>query len=115
MTDRFGELLDEMRALHDAKASDYGENLKAAEAFGVPSWVGCLIRANDKMARLQTFAKKGSLKNENALDSLIDLANYALLAYIELEAQIERSNGQDSSQNGDINSAEYHCPAPRSR
>ena len=92
MSDRFGELLDKMRLIYNAKAADYGGNLKAAERFGVPAWVGCLIRANDKMARLQTFARQHSLTNESAYDSLLDLANYALLAYIELEREKEEEN-----------------------
>jgi hypothetical protein len=41
--------------------------------------VGCMVRANDKMKRLQTFAIKGSLANESVEDSLLDLAVYAII------------------------------------
>lgn len=83
--DPFYGILDELREMHDRKQRDYGTdgdplaNVRASEAFGVPAWVGCMIRANDKMKRLQTFAQKGTLANEGVEDSLIDLAVYAVI------------------------------------
>jgi hypothetical protein len=90
---RFNTILDEMRALHDRKAKDYGSNedplynLRATVALGIKPWVGCLIRMNDKMYRLQRFAKRGSLANESAIDSLNDIAVYAILARILMEEE----------------------------
>ena len=72
--------------IHDRKGKDYGTdaddraNLRSSEAFGIPAWVGTLIRADDKMRRLQAFAKRGRLANESVEDSLLDLATYAVLA-----------------------------------
>lgn len=42
---------------------------------------GFLVRMSDKWARIKTFAASGSLlvKDENVLDTLIDLANYCAL------------------------------------
>ncbi len=85
---RFHAILDEMRALHDRKAADYGlgedplANVRASKEFGVPAWVGCMIRANDKVIRIKSMATKGTLKNESVEDSLIDLAAYAILGLI---------------------------------
>ena len=85
---RLHELLDEIGELHDRKQADYGRvgdpfaNVRASEDFGVPPWVGTMIRANDKMRRIQTMALKGSLKNESLEDSLMDLAVYSLIAII---------------------------------
>lgn len=82
--------LMELARLHAKKGADYGTgqdllaNVRASEAFGVPAWVGTLIRANDKIKRLQSFAIKGVLANEAAEDSLIDLAAYAVIALILL-------------------------------
>lgn len=87
---RFKAILDEMWALHQKKAADYGtdsdllSNLRGSEAFGIPAWLGALIRMNDKVRRLQTFARKKSLVNESVEDSLTDLACYAILALILL-------------------------------
>ena len=79
-------LLDEVREMHIRKSADYGDgedplaNIRASEGFDVPAWVGALIRANDKMIRLQTAARGQTLVNESIEDSLLDLASYALIA-----------------------------------
>ena len=90
---RFHELLEAAGKMHDSKQADYGRgddpfaNVRASVDFGVPSWVGCMIRANDKMRRLQTMAVKGSLANESVLDSFMDLAVYALIGYVLYEQE----------------------------
>lgn len=82
----FLALLDELRELHCKKGADYGTgtdpfaNIRGSEAFGIPAWVGALVRANDKMVRLQAAAKGQNLVNESIEDSLLDLAAYALIA-----------------------------------
>jgi hypothetical protein len=92
----FNSILDEMKVLHAKKGEDYGTdeddlaNVRAAKAFGVPPWVGAMIRLNDKIVRLQQFAKRGSLANEGAEDSMIDIAVYAIIA---LQLYREESKG----------------------
>lgn len=93
---RFLAILDEMRQLHVRKAADYGAdedplaNLRASVDFGIPAWLGTLIRANDKIRRLMTFAKKGELANESVIDSFNDAAAYFILARILYEETIDR-------------------------
>ena len=85
---RFHALLKEMGELHDKKQADYGSatdpfaNVRASEAWGIAPWIGALIRLNDKVKRLQAFARKGTLANESAEDSMMDVAVYALIALI---------------------------------
>ena len=85
---RLHALLAEIGELHDKKQVDYGResdpfaNVRASEDFGVVAWVGTMIRANDKMRRVQSMALKGSLENESLEDSLMDLAVYSLIAII---------------------------------
>lgn len=85
---RFHALLAELAMLHDRKQQDYGAgddplaNVRASEDWGIPAWVGACVRLNDKVKRLQSFARKGYLANEGAEDSLQDIAVYALLALI---------------------------------
>lgn len=85
---RFYEMLADMGRLHAKKQSDYGRvgdpfaNVRASEDFGVKGWVGCMIRANDKMRRLQKYAQAGNLANESADDAFIDLAVYALIGRV---------------------------------
>lgn len=88
---RFWKILMEMWQMHCEKGNDYGsdsdylENLRAVERFGIDAWLGCLIRMNDKMVRLQNLAKGKELKNESAQDSLRDIAAYAILALILMD------------------------------
>ena len=85
---RFHAVLAEMGNLHDKKQADYGlptdafSNIRAGEDWGVEAWVSALIRANDKVKRLQKVAQGGELSNEGVEDSLIDLANYAVIALV---------------------------------
>ena len=84
----FESVLAEMQFLHQKKMADYGRtgdpfaNVRASEDFGIDGWVGALIRANDKMRRLQSAAQGSSLANEGIEDSLIDLANYVVIALV---------------------------------
>ena len=85
---RYLTLLDELRALHLKKSADYGRgedplaNLRASEKFGIPAWVGAMIRAHDKMQRVQSFVLNDKLENEGIEDSLLDGAAYHLLALV---------------------------------
>jgi len=85
---RFIALLDEIEATHARKQRDYGTdadpfaNIRGSEEWGVEAWRGAMIRATDKIRRLQTYARTGTLANEGVEDSLIDLAVYALIALV---------------------------------
>lgn len=79
-------VLDEVRDLHLKKSRDYGSdgdpyaNVRATEGWGVPAWAGAMLRANDKIVRLQSYVRNGQLANEGVEDSLIDIAVYASIA-----------------------------------
>ena len=85
---RFHELLAEIAKLHDRKQQDYGTaadpfaNVRGAEDFGVAPWIGAMIRASDKIRRIQKYARSGELANEAVADSFQDLAVYALIALV---------------------------------
>jgi len=89
---RFYELLDEIADLHSRKNHDYAHsdplsNLRVSEQFGIPGWKGVLVRLADKWQRIVNFARRGSLevKDESVIDTLKDLAIYALLDIILFE------------------------------
>lgn len=92
-SERFHAILKEMGDLHDRKQQDYGTpsdpfaNVRASEDWGLAPWVGCMIRANDKIKRLQTYAKRGTLSNEGVQDSFMDLAVYSIIGLILFEEQ----------------------------
>ena len=66
--------------LFDRKQKDYGpRNIAGFGTFGV------IVRMNDKHERLKSLFGKGRKKraqNESILDSLRDIANYAIIASI---------------------------------
>lgn len=90
---RFHDLLKEAGELHDKKQADYGldsdpfANVRASNAWGMPSWVGAMVRATDKVRRLQTFSRKGELQNESVRDAFLDLAVYALIGLVLYEEE----------------------------
>ena len=94
---RFHSILAELRATHEKKSADYGTgedflaNVRASAGWGISPWIGTMIRANDKIIRLQSLIENGKLENESARDSLIDLASYAIIACILLDE--EAANG----------------------
>lgn len=88
MSQKFHDLLEEMGQMHDRKQKDYGSsenpfaNIASSQDFGMPSWVGAMVRANDKMRRIQAAARGQNLVNESVEDSLIDLAVYSAIALV---------------------------------
>lgn len=81
----FESVLDEMKELHAKKDKDYGSAFhKSFEEFGVTAGV---VRLNDKMERVKSLVKNGKaeVKDESILDTLKDLASYAVMLYVELK------------------------------
>lgn len=84
---RHKEVLEEMHKLYLDKNEDYGDSVhKTYKELGLTSAVS---RICDKTNRLIQFCKKGSLnvKEEKIRDTLIDLANYAILTVMELDEE----------------------------
>lgn len=85
---RFLAELDAEEELHAKKQADYGTdgdpfaNLRASAEFGVPPWVGAVIRMNDKVSRIKSFLKNGRLRNEPIIDSFRDISIYAKIAKV---------------------------------
>lgn len=79
----FKDITNEMYELWKRKNTDYGSSVSDTyKDFGLVSF---LVRMQDKMNRLKTLTKKEALvKDEKIEDTLIDLANYSVLALMEL-------------------------------
>jgi hypothetical protein len=84
----FDALLRKMAAIHAAKNHDYARpevkdyyaNFRECEAFGIPAYKGILIRMSDKWSRIKGLSmKEAAVKDESIEDTMLDLANYALL------------------------------------
>ena len=84
----FGSVLDRMAAIHRAKNADYGASYDLApQLLNIPAHVGILVRITDKLARACRLAQgqAAQVKGEALADTLLDLANYAVLALVALE------------------------------
>ena len=84
--DEFETITNKMHEVYLAKNHDYGQSFdKTWEKYGVTS---LLIRLNDKFNRLESLAKKEQkVGDESIQDTLLDLANYAILGLIQLQKE----------------------------
>lgn len=85
--DKLKELTDEIIDIYKAKNKDYGDSFSDSfEEFGITSAV---VRMNDKMNRIKSLAKSDDrqVKDESLRDTLVDLANYALMTVLELDCK----------------------------
>jgi len=93
LSQRFHEILKQLGGLHDKKQQDYGRdndpfaNVRSTQDWGQPAWVGAMIRAQDKLKRLQAYAAKGTLANEGVEDSFLDLAVYSIIGLVLWEEE----------------------------
>jgi len=86
----FNRVVRRLAALHRRKAADYGSsfdtlgNINACGRMGISPLVGVAIRLQDKMARLESFVRRGELYNESIEDTMGDIAVYAIIGQILL-------------------------------
>lgn len=87
MTSTFEAVLQEMKELHSKKNHDYGDSFsKSFDEFGM---VAPIVRMSDKLERLKTLCKSDAKVNESVRDTLIDLANYAVMTVAEIDENDE--------------------------
>lgn len=84
--ERHSELCNKIHNLYKNKNSDYGDSVHDTyKKYGLVSF---LVRMEDKLNRLNTLNKNANnikITDEKLEDTLLDLANYALIALVELE------------------------------
>lgn len=76
--------LDDLHELYKTKNFDYGDSVhQTYMRYGMTSF---LVRVEDKINRVNSLITKGTQKvnNEKLQDTLLDAANYLILAAIEL-------------------------------
>ena len=94
--ERHKELCDKLNALYVRKNKDYGDSFHLSyveEGMAMPR-----IRLTDKLNRFKTLTRSGKInvKDESLIDTLIDLANYALMTVLEIEED-QKKNGVTQS------------------
>jgi len=78
------ELLNTLHEVYIAKNHDYGDSVHDTyNKYGIVSF---LVRLEDKLNRARTISSKSQMvEDEKLKDTLLDMANYAILAILELE------------------------------
>jgi hypothetical protein len=100
---RFMELTETMKDIHIRKNAGYAgdcldafKNFRESEDFGVSAFMGCMVRMSDKWSRIKSLSKNpnNDMVGESIKDTLIDLANYSIIAYClyEEEEKIRKEN-----------------------
>lgn len=87
---RFRQMTEEMANLYEKKNADYGDSF--GETYQRLGLVSAVTRIQDKSNRLCNLAvnKGGQQVNDESIrDTLIDLANYAIMTLIEMEHEAE--------------------------
>lgn len=82
---KFEMIIKEMSELYEIKNANYGNSFY--EQFKEYGMTSVCIRLDDKLRRLKTLNSKGSngTNDESLRDTLIDLANYSVMAIMELD------------------------------
>lgn len=77
----------ELGSVYTSKNHDYGDSFhKTYLEFGR---IAVAIRLQDKVSRLSALSTKDQqlVKNESIRDTLVDIANYAILGIMELDSE----------------------------
>ena len=89
---RHRKILDEMADTFSKKNSDYGNAFEEIlDDFGASYAVGRLKEKHKRLTKLIT-SNKQEVEDESIEDTLLDMANYAVLTIMWLQKQKERAN-----------------------
>lgn len=82
----FMDITTNMAKTYAAKNHDYGNSFEqSCDKFGI---IASVVRLGDKMNRIESLAvKKAEVKDESIKDTLLDLANYAIMTVMWLNQQ----------------------------
>lgn len=85
----FRKIMEDLCELHESKNHDYAggnylSDLIASNRAGIPAWKNALLRIQQKMSRLESFAKQGEFKvtDEKVEDTLKDISVYCIICLI---------------------------------
>ena len=74
-----------LRLIYREKNQDYGDSF--GDTFNKLGLISAVTRITDKTNRLQSLCvNKQQVKDESIKDTLMDLANYAIMTLIELDS-----------------------------
>ena len=83
---RHAEICKTLNEIFVAKNADYGDSF--SETYRKLGLISAVTRISDKTSRLQSLSRREALvKDESIRDTLLDLANYAVMTAMELDAR----------------------------
>ena len=87
-------------SVYEAKNSDYGNSFEeCCNKFGL---VSAVVRMNDKINRINSLYDKKDMKvNESLVDTLLDLANYAVMTAVWMNNNEDSHDGVKNNQQDD--------------
>lgn len=82
----FMDITTDMAKTYAAKNHDYGNSFEqSCNKFGI---IASVVRLGDKMNRIESLViKKAEVKDESIKDTLLDMANYAIMTVMWLNTQ----------------------------
>lgn len=83
---RHRQLCETLNSIYEKKNHDYGDSFH--ETFLEEGMAMARIRLSDKLNRFKKLSKNPSnqqVKDESMRDTLLDLANYAIMTVLEME------------------------------
>lgn len=89
------QLLQQIHRMYRAKNRDYGSSFSTLyDTYGL---ISPIIKLEDKLSRLRNLAKSDEIcvKDESIEDTLLDLANYAIMTVLEMRREKESFNSED--------------------
>lgn len=83
--ERHARICEEINKLYECKNHDYGDSFH--QTFVEEGMAMARIRLGDKFSRFKALSRGGEQKvnDESIRDTLIDLANYAIMTVLEME------------------------------
>ena len=100
--DRHMKICKELNALFEHKNHDYGDSFH--QSFLEEGLAMARIRLGDKYNRFKTLSRQDTdqqVDDESIRDTLIDLANYAIMTVMELDEQSEQGRSESEHSEGD--------------
>lgn len=76
----------ELTGIYARKNADYGDSFH--QTFVEEGWAMPRIRLSDKLARVKALTKNGApqVEDESLRDTLLDIANYAIMSVMEMDS-----------------------------
>jgi len=85
--EKHAEICKQLNQIYRDKNHDYGDSF--GETYKKLGIISAVTRITDKVNRLQSLCtKEHKVEDESIRDTLMDLANYAIMTIIEIEGEL---------------------------